>query len=156
VDAFLAALEATSAAQFLRASRWGYAAVNGAHVLGITLLVGAIVPLNLRLLGFWRGVPVSPLARVLVPVAAAGLALAVIAGGLLFSVRAREYADLGVLWMKVAFVGFGLAAAVELHRLHGLDLETASGGRLAAHAAISTTCWLGALVCGRAIAFVID
>ena len=67
-------------------SRWGYAAVNTLHILGIALLVGSIIPFNLHVLGLWRNVPRIMLARVLVPVAATGLVLAVIAGSLLFSV----------------------------------------------------------------------
>jgi hypothetical protein len=156
VDWLLASLEATSIAQYLRTSRWAYAAVSGAHVLGIALLVGSIMPLNLRLLGFWPSVRLSALARVLVPVAASGLALAIVAGLLLFSVRAREYGDLGVLWTKVGLIGLGIVAALELHRVHGLTLASASRPRLVAHAVVSTTCWIGALICGRLIAFVAD
>ena len=60
VDAVLAAVEASGLATALRFSRgWGYAAVNTAHVLGVALLVGAAVPLALRLLGLWRGVPLA-------------------------------------------------------------------------------------------------
>jgi hypothetical protein len=57
VEALLAAVESTALAEYLRGARWSYAAVNGIHVFGIALLVGAIVPLDLRLLGLWRGVP---------------------------------------------------------------------------------------------------
>ena len=84
----LAGLAASAVAQHLRSARWEYAAANTAHVLGIALLVGAILPLDLRLLGVWRSVPHQDLARVLVPVAAAGLALAATAGILLFATRA--------------------------------------------------------------------
>jgi hypothetical protein len=59
------------------------------HVFGMALLVGAILPLDLRLLGCWPGVSRSALIRVLAPVAATGLVIAVAAGILLFSVRAR-------------------------------------------------------------------
>ena len=156
MEEILATLEATPVAQFLRASRWGYAAVNTAHVLGIALLVGAILPLNLRLLGFWRSVPRAALVRVLVPVAAAGLLLAVLAGALLFSVRAEEYAALGVLRLKVALIAFGILGALELHRAYGLELAQASDATVAGHAILSTVCWLGAIVCGRLIAFVMD
>lgn len=156
MDALLAALEATAPAQYLRGARWGYAAVNGAHILGIALLVGAIVPLDLRLLGLWRGTSVAALARVLVPMAAAGLALAVTAGVLMFSIRAREYADLGVLQIKLALVATGALAAIALHRAHGLTLTGAGRGRLALQAVVSLTCWLGALACGRLIAFMVD
>lgn len=156
MDAVFALVEASGPAQFLRGGRWGYAAVNGLHILGIAMLVGAILPLDLRLLGLWRGTPVPALARVLVPVAAAGLALAVTAGLLLFSVRAREYADLGIFQLKMALVAMGATSAVWLHWSHGLTLVGAGRGRLAAHGVISLACWVAVLACGRLIAFMGD
>lgn len=156
METLLAALEGTALAGALRSSRWGYAAVNAAHILGIALLVGAILPLNLRLLGLWRGVPRAALVRVLVPAAASGLGLAVATGLVLFSVRAREYGGVGFLQMKLVLVATGVASAVLLHRAHGFLLEDAGRGRLAAHAVVSILCWLGALVCGRLIAFAGD
>lgn len=149
----LAAVEGTPLAQGLRFSRWGYAAVNTGHVLGIALLVGSIVPLDLRLIGLWRSVPQSALVRVVVPMAAGGLTLAVATGALLFSVRASEYALLPVLWVKLALIAVGAASALLLHRAHGLDLATAGRRRLALAGALSLLCWLGALVSGRLIAF---
>ena len=156
MEALLAGLEGTAVAQTLRTSRWLYAATNTAHIFGIALLVGAIVPLDLRLLGWWPDVPRQKLVRVLVPVAATGLALAVVAGGLLFSVRASEYAGVGFLQAKLALVAVGTLAALALHHAHGLLLDTASNSRLAGHAALSLVCWPAALLCGRLIAFAGD
>lgn len=156
MDALLAALEGTAVAQTLRVSRWGYAAVNAAHILGIALLLGVIVPLHLRCLGAWRNVSRPLLVRVLVPVAAMGLGLAVVAGALLFSVRAREYAGIGFLQAKLVLVGVGALSALALHRAHGFLLESASGSRLAGHAMVALVCWVGALICGRLIAFAGD
>lgn len=154
MEALLDALQATEAARWLRASRWGYAAVNGTHVLGIALLVGTLVPLNLRLLGLWRGIDRAGLARVLVPIAMIGLSLAVVSGGLMFSIRAREYAGLDVVQVKLALVAIGVLSALAAHRAGGRWLERAGQRRLAAHAVVSLGCWLGALACGRLIAFV--
>ena len=56
MEALFAALEGTALAQTLRGSRWVYAAVNTAHIFAIALLIGSVVPLNLRLLGVWRGI----------------------------------------------------------------------------------------------------
>jgi len=156
LEAFLAALEATTVAHTLRASRWLYAAVNAGHITGIALLVGAIVPLDLRLLGCWRQVPREPLTRVLVPMAATGLALAVVTGGLMFAVRAREYAGIGFLQLKLVLVATGTIGALTLHRAHGAWLDGASDARLAGHAALSIVCWPTALLCGRLIAFAGD
>lgn len=153
MEALLAALEGTPVAHTLRGSRWLYAAVNAGHIAGIALLVGAIVPLDLRLLGCWRQVPRAPLVRILVPTAASGLALAVLTGALMFSIRAREYAGVSFLQLKLALVATGTIGALALHRAYGLWLEGASESRLARHAALSLLCWPAALLCGRLIAF---
>jgi hypothetical protein len=156
MEAFFTALEASTPAQYLRVSRWGYAAVSGAHILGIALLVGTIVPLNLRLLGLWPSIPRTNLLRVLVPVAATGLALAAVTGSLLFSVRAQEYAVVGYLQAKFVLVWIGLLSAAAIHSAYGLTLEGASDRRLRFHALVSLGSWLGALACGRMIAFAVD
>lgn len=148
-----AALEATAAAEWTRQSRWGYAAVNTLHILGIALLVGAIVPLDLRRIGVFRTVPHEALARVLVPTAGTGLALAILTGTLLFASRASEYASMGVFQLKVGLVAAGTVVALLLHRAFGLFFE-AAGPRRALHAALSAATWLAVLTLGRLIAFV--
>lgn len=153
MEALLTALEGSSLAEALRFSRWGYAAVNAAHILGIALLVGAILPLNLRLLGAWPSVTRENLLRVLVPTAALGLLIAITAGALLFTVQAGDYAALDVFRIKIVLIALGTLAALRAHWRHGLLLETASQTSLRGHAIVSILCWLGALVCGRLIAF---
>ena len=156
MDSLFAALEGTALAQTLRGSRWLYAGVNAAHILAIALLIGSVVPLNLRLLGVWRGISREAVVRVLAPVAASGLALALLTGPLLFAARAREYSGVGFLQLKLALIAVGVLSALALCRSHGFLLRDASRARLAGHAILSTVCWLGALVCGRLIAFAGD
>lgn len=156
LDAVFTALEGADIAQALRRSRWGYAAVNGVHILGIALLIGAIVPLNLRSLGLWRGVPRPLLARILVPMAAAGLFLAIAAGLLLFSVRAGDYAGLALFQVKLALIAIGTVAALGYHLRHGWPDGDADALVLRCHAVLSLASWLGALVCGRLLGFVGD
>lgn len=153
MEAFLAALEASGPAQYLRVSRWGYAAVSAAHILGIALLVGAVVPLNLRLLGLWRKIPRIDLMPVLITMAIAGFVIAAIAGLFLFSVDAQDYAGIGFFQAKLVLIGLAVVSAIMVHRGYGLLLQGASQGRLTFHALVSMGCWLGALVCGRLIAF---
>lgn len=148
-----AALEATAFVKALKFSRWGYALANAAHILGIALLVGAILPLDLRLLGLWRRVDRTALARVLVPVAACGLVLAVAAGCLLFSVRARHYVEVDLFGLKLGLIFAGTALALLFHARAGLWVERAGPGRAAFHGAASLACWLGALLAGRLIAY---
>ena len=156
MEALFAALEGTALAQALRASRWGYAAVNAAHIFAIALLIGSVVPLNLRLLGVWRGIARETAVRLLAPVAASGLALALLTGPLLFAVRAREYSGVEFLQLKLVLIAVGVLSTLALCRSHGFLLKDAPRARLAGHAVVSTVCWLGALVCGRLIAFAGD
>ena len=156
MEALLVALEGTALAQALRGSRWGYAALNAAHIFAIALLIGSVVPLNLRLLGVWRGISREAVVRVLAPVATGGLILALLTGPLLFSVRAQEYSGIGFLQAKLAFIAVGVLSTLALCWTHGFLLRDAPRARLAGHAILSTVCWLGALVCGRLIAFAGD
>ena len=153
METLLAAIEATTLAQTLRGSRWLYAGVNAAHIFAIALLVGSVVPLNLRLLGVWRGISREAVVRVLAPVAACGLALALLTGPLLFSIRAREYSGVTFLQLKLVFITVGVLSALAVCRAHGFLLKDAPRTHLVGHALVSTVCWLGALVCGRLIAF---
>lgn len=154
MDPVWAALEMSAVAQWTRFSRWGYALVNGAHVLGVALLVGAIIALNLRRMSVLKRPPQEALAAALVPVAVAGLLLAVATGAVLFAARAAEYAVLGVVQTKLALVAFGIVTALWLHARFGSRMQRAGRATLALHAGLSTLTWLAVLGLGRMIAFV--
>ncbi len=156
MDAFLAALETSAFAQYLRVSRWGYAAISATHIFGIALLVGAVFPLNLKFVGLWRETDRAALVRVLAPMAASGLLIAVFTGLMLFSVRAQEYANVTLLQAKLVLISLAILSAFSLHRVYGPRLEGAPAIKLAWHGTFSTACWLGALACGRLIAFAGD
>lgn len=86
MEGWLAALETAPPIEWLRLSSWAYAAVNTLHVVGIALLFGSIVPLDLHLAGWRRGdASLLALSRLLLPVAKAGFALAAFSGFLLFA-----------------------------------------------------------------------
>jgi hypothetical protein len=156
---WLSALEQLPLITALRNSRWTYATVNASHIVGIALLFGAIVPLDLRLMGCWRSVPIQALARILVPVAGGGLALAIAAGFLLFATRATEYAALTLFWIKLALIGCGIANALLLRTATQWETsqsatDTVPPPRLRAAGALSIALWLSVIVCGRMLAFV--
>lgn len=153
LTAALTALADWDVAQTLTQGRWSYAAVSALHVLGIALLVGGILPLDLRLLGLWRSVETRPLAAVLTPMAVAGLLLAVTTGVLLFSVRPLDYAVVPVLWAKLALIAAGTLGALVFRWRVGRDPGRAGRGVRRLAALTSMAAWLGALACGRLIAF---
>jgi hypothetical protein len=153
IEAWLAALEASTFAQALRGSVWVYPLVNAAHLLGIALLVGGIVPLDLRLLGAWPGASVEALWRVLTRTAAVGLALAVTAGALLFVTRATDYIASPFFLTKMVVVGVGLANVLGRRALAGRKHLMIPNTALRLAAVVSLASWLPALVLGRLIGY---
>lgn len=153
----LAQLGETGLAIALRSSFWLYPIANAAHVLGIALLVGGIVPLDLRLLGLWPAVPLAALAAVLVPTAIAGLVVVLVTGPLLFLVQPQDYAANPYFQAKLAVIAVAVGNALLLRRVPGwrrndaahLGVET----RVRLAAALSIGLWPGAIFCGRMIAF---
>ena len=114
IEQWLAALEGTGVARSLRDSVWIYPLVNAGHILGISLLIGSIVPLDLRLLGAWRSHALAPLWQVLTRTAAAGLAIAIVFGVLLFATRATEYAASSFFLAKMGIVCAAIVNALAL------------------------------------------
>jgi hypothetical protein len=158
IEEWLAALQALPPVAELRASRWSYALVNVCHIAGIALLFGAIVPLDLRLMGWRRAVPIRTLSRILVPVAAAGLILAIAAGALLFSIRAVEYAATTLFRVKMALIACALGNALLLRWAQQWEAASVVADawpppRLRIAGALSIVLWLSVIVCGRMLAF---
>jgi hypothetical protein len=144
-------------AVFLRGSGTAYLLVNAAHILGVGLLVGAILPLDLRLLGFFRQIPLAVLAPFLSRAAATGAVLAIVTGLWLFSVKPAEYAGNAAFLWKVALLVLALANVALQHGNRRFAAVIASGAlrpmvRLVASCSILL--WLSVLVAGRWIGFV--
>jgi hypothetical protein len=144
-------------AELLRRSATFYMLVNTAHILGIGLLVGSILPLDLRLTGILKDGLIAVLAPFLVRVAATGLAVAVLTGFLLFSVKPLEYAGNPAFLTKMGLLALGLANVVVQHRGAGWRVALGSGNistGVRVHAVASFAFWTGAIVAGRWIGFV--
>ena len=152
MEVFAAALEGFALAEWLRYSRWIYALVSATHLLGISLLLGTAVVLDLRLLGLGRSIDLGQFYRVVAPVSAIGLGVAIATGMLLFIVRATEYVLLELFFFKMLLVVTGAALAAWIH--FGLDIEGMSRGRQRLCGGLSLLIWLSVLVCGRMLAFV--
>ena len=152
----LQALSDWPVAAALRRSSVAYPLVNAAHIMSIGLLLGAIVTLDLRLLGVFRGHPIAHLGPPLWRVAATGLLLAVTTGFLLFSTRPLTYAENPAFLIKLGLVGFGVVNVAVLrfnrhwHRaVHGAPVH----GSVRVAALVSLLIWAGAVIAGRWIGF---
>lgn len=156
---WLSWLSATPLAGALKHSGTLYMLVNAGHILSIGLLVGAILPLDLRLLGLFPGFPATVLGPFLSRAAATGVALAMATGICLFSVRPLEYVANPAFLTKMALLSLGIINAALLHasphwprlRADGVVHPVVRGFAL-----VSICVWIGAVVAGRWIAFVAD
>ncbi|MBY3036258.1 DUF6644 family protein [Rhizobium laguerreae] len=149
-------LSATTPALALRRSGTLYMFVNAAHILAIGLLVGAILPLDLRLAGFFRKVPVEIVAPFLSRAAGVGLAAAIVTGFGLFSVRAVEYAGNPAFLAKLCLIALGLLNLAIIHFGRGWKMAVSSGivrPGLRFSAALSAAIWIAAVIAGRWIGF---
>ena len=156
---FLVALEATAIARALRDSVWVYPLVNAGHIFGIALLVGSVIPLDLRLLGLWRSVSLAALWQVLTRTSAVGLLLAIVFGFLLFMTRATEYAASGLFIAKMAVVAAAIVNALALRmavpgEISGIGPKLGPPSRRVRLAGgVSLTTWLIALTLGRLVGY---
>jgi hypothetical protein len=154
----LGALQDAALIGALRRSRWVYPLVNAGHIVGLALLFGAIVPLDLRLIGCWQRVSVGVMARTLLPVAITGLLLAIATGALLFSVSAVKYAGLTLFQIKLLLILAATANALLLHGTsawgayqHGELVGTTLCLQVAG--ALSLGLWLLTIVAGRMLGY---
>ncbi|KFC75959.1 hypothetical protein FG93_00099 [Bosea sp. LC85] len=141
----------------LQRSGTAYLLVNAAHILGVGLLVGAIIPLDLRLVGVLRASPLYILGPFLSRAAAFGLILALATGAWLFTVKPAEYvANPAFIW-KMGLIVLALANVGLQHRGKAFDQALASNQpptRVRLIAFSSLALWISALVAGRWIGFV--
>lgn len=156
----LAWIEASALGHFMRESgAWTYAVVNLAHILGVASLFGAVLILDLRLLGVWPQTPLASLADVASSVAAVGFGLAVTSGVGLLSSNATDYVNNPFIYIKFPAVALGFVNAMLVRRSrawkarHARELSPKEQRQLAWMGGASLACWLTAITAGRMIGY---
>jgi len=151
-----AAIEATPLGEAARSGGPLYPFANLLHLLALVLLIGGIGVVDLRLLGFARGLPLPTLSRFMTPFAVAGLVLFLASGAVLFASDAGPLAHSSVFLWKMAGLAAGLANAAAFNavyagRLSDWDAAPPLLGRLMALGSLGIWLTVGAL--GRFIAY---
>ncbi|MCL4744460.1 MAG: hypothetical protein KJZ83_03495 [Burkholderiaceae bacterium] len=135
----------------LSTSAWGYPVVEVFHLLGVAMLLGNLVLFELRLLGLGAAIEIQPLARLALPIALGGFALAALSGALMFATQPWELLPNPAFRIKIALVLVAGVNAVWFHRRGSL----ARRDRVArAQVLVSLAVWVAVLASGRAIAYV--
>jgi hypothetical protein len=144
-------------AVLLQRSGTAYLLLNAVHIVGIGLIVGAILPLDLRLLGFFRRVPLDVIGPFLSRVAAIGVLVAIATGLWLFTVKPVEYLENAAFLWKVGLLTVALANVFLQHRNRYFHVALANGDvhpSVQLTAACSAILWVSVLIAGRWIGFI--
>jgi hypothetical protein len=155
----IAALEASSIATGIRNSLYLFPLIESVHVIGLTMVFGTILIIDLRLLG------VASTQRPFTAIASdvfkwTWLAFAVTAttGALMFITNAGTYYQSAYFRAKMALLALSglnmLVFAVTARRsVHAWDREASAPASARAIAALSLVMWVGVIVLGRWIGF---
>jgi hypothetical protein len=96
--------ENTGVGNAIRNSLWLFPVIESVHLLALALIGGAILIVDLRMLGLGLRQPVAQLARDVQPWLAGGLVVMVASGLLLFSSEAIKCYYNAAFWTKMSFL----------------------------------------------------
>lgn len=130
---------------------WAYPVLEMIHIIGIALLVGNLVLLELRVFGLGASLPVRELGRLSLSLAVAGFSLAAASGLLMFASQPAELLANRAFTLKMLLLFVAGCNAAIFHARRSLDRLDATARALMLS---STVIWLAVVACGRSIAYV--
>jgi hypothetical protein len=143
----------------IRESIWVYPILNVLHCVGILLVAGTIVVVDLRLLGFgMRRSPISGVVAQVLPWTLGGFAFMFITGSLLaWSEPVRLYHSLFFPWKLIFLAIAGLNAFLFHYGVYrgvvAWDSDSLTPVRARWAGAVSIVCWICVIAAGRAVGY---
>jgi uncharacterized membrane protein len=136
---------------------WTWAASETVHFIGLSLLFGVVLLVDLRMLGFWKAIPFSTLHRLL-PWGVLGFGVNVVTG-ILFFVGAPPgfYVTNSLFYWKLALILVAGANAMYFTVFDGpWTLGAGETPSLAAKVAAASgiLLWTGVIFCGQMLPFI--
>jgi hypothetical protein len=151
-------LESSAPAVWVREAIWAYPAIETAHIVGFTVLVGSAVMFDLRLLGFTRSLPITAAARHLLRWSRLSMLVVVPTGIMLFMTQAVETWANRTFRLKLLLLAAAGLNALVFHLWTFKSVKeweqrptTPVGAKIAA--LLSIILWMGVITCGRLIAY---
>jgi uncharacterized membrane protein SirB2 len=152
---FVTWLDGSALAQGIRDSRWLFPVIEACHLLGLAVLGGCVLIVNMRLLGMGlRGQTALEVARDVKPFMLASLAVMLVSGFLLFASEAIKCADNTAFWVKMSCLALAIIATFTVQN-RAIQVEDRSSGafQVKLTALICVLLWTGVGVSGRWIGF---
>ena len=150
-------LQDSGFAAAIRGGVYLYPFVNVLHVIAVGLIVGPILALDLRILGFMRFVSADHMSRSLTPFAVTGLVIAIPSGFALYASDAVSLSQNRLMWIKLALIAVGIANAFLFRTCWNARLaqwEGSATGIARLQAALSILIWLAVPALGRLVAYI--
>jgi hypothetical protein len=139
-------------AEFIKQSLL-FPVIQSVHIIGLTILVGTIFLVDLRLLGIGRGnYAARDIASVMAPWTSAGLLAMLVTGPLMFWSDLTRYLNNPAFVLKMGLLAVALGGHFTLHRSAVRDGTWLNVTRQRLAAALSLLLWSSVVVAGRAIA----
>ncbi len=129
---------------------WLYPLLESLHVVGIALLFGGLVVLELRVWGLGSALPVAPLARLALPVSLAGFCLAAATGLTMFISQPGELLANRMFVIKISLV---MLAGLNAAAFHARGSLATLDGVARVQTLVSLCLWVAVIICGRWIAY---
>src|SRR5687768_8295188 len=151
-------LESTNLAEYIRHSHILYPVIEIIHIIGFIFLVGSAFLFDFRLLGISKKIPVTDLAKHLLPWSRRSLLLVIPSGLLLFITDAKSLSSNSVFGIKLTLIIIAFANAGYFHRYTFPSVTTWDHLQPTPYAAkaagiISLMLWTGVISCGRLLAY---
>jgi hypothetical protein len=157
--AFFSRMADSSWSVGLHESRYAYDLIESVHVWALCLFFGLAVMFDMRLLGWtMRRVPVSEVARRLLPWTAVGFVVMVISGTLLFSaIPLRSYQNIffraKMIMLMLAGVNVWIFHSGVYQRVATWDANSVTPRAARVAGALSLVLWVAIVLSGRMIAY---
>ena len=147
--------EATALGTAIRMSPWAFAVIESVHLLGLAVIGGAVLLVDLRMLGFGlRDQAIAEIARAAFPWLVGSLIVMLLTGvGLFLSEPMKCYASVP-FWVKMISLGLAMLFTFTIRRKVTMADETRVRSiwfKLVA--LVSLTLWFGVGAGGRWIGF---
>lgn len=144
--------------EYVRSATWAYPILEIIHVIGLSMLFGGIVLLDLRLIGMHKELPTAHLANYILPFVWAGFALNVISGVLLFLSDATTFGVNLAFQIKMGLIFLAGLNALWFQRslypaLTNPTQATAQPNAIRLSASLSLVVWVLVITAGRMIAY---
>jgi len=150
-------LAESALASAIRHSELAYPLLSSLHIVGIGILLGNILLLDLRLLGVLRHSALAEVLSLLSRIAGLGLGLAIVSGLLLFSVQPQHYLRNPAFLLKLALLSLALLNLLLVQYSQSWR-QAQSGGQVNSGLKLAAACslllWLAIIIAGRWIAFI--